>query len=397
MTTAGNILVIDDDDDVRAFVCDAAAGLGLPCTATSDPRALLELLVPDTTLILLDLMMPGMDGIEVMRLLAARHCKARIVLMSGIGERVLETAEKLAHSLGLCLAGHLQKPFRLAELEHVLRGHAPPQAVAPPEPQPAVDIPEEELRRAVERGEFVLHYQPQIEIATRKVCGLEALARWQHPRRGLIFPDNFIARIESLGLSDRFGWLMINRGLSEAKQFVDQAGQMLRMSFNASVDSLRDLRFPDTFASLLQKHGVAPERIVIEITETGLIKEIHHTLDVLTRLRVKNIELSIDDFGTGYAVMQQLRNIPATELKIDRTFVMNMLSNGSDRIMVQKTIEIGHELGMSVIAEGVETEEQLEFLRWKGCDQAQGYLISRPLAPQKLAAWLKDYRPCPAD
>jgi EAL domain-containing protein (putative c-di-GMP-specific phosphodiesterase class I) len=397
MATAGNILVIDDDDGVRAFVCDAAAGLGLPCTATSDPRALPELLVPDTTLILLDLMMPGMDGIEVMRSLAARQCKARIVLMSGIGERVLETAEKLALSLGLCLAGHLQKPFRLAELELVLRGHAPSQTVTPQEPPPSLDIPEEEVRRAVEREEFVLHYQPQIEIATGSVCGLEALARWQHPQRGLIFPDNFIGRIEALGLIDRFGWLMVNRGLSEAKQFVDQAGQMLRMALNASVDSLRDLRFPDTFAALLEKYGVAAERVVIEITETGLIKELNQTLDVLTRLRVKNIQLSIDDFGTGYAVMQQLRNIPANELKIDRTFVMHMLSNGSDRVMVQKTIEIGHELGMSVIAEGVETDAQLDFLRWKGCDQAQGYLISRPLAPQKLAAWLKDYRPCSPD
>ena len=138
------------------------------------------------------------------------------------------------------------------------------------------------------------------------------------------------------------------------------------------------------------------DNIIVEITESGLIDQLSYTLDVLTRLRLKHMQLSIDDFGTGYAMMQQLVNIPATELKIDKIFVMNMNLNGSDRVMVQKTIEIGHELGMNVIAEGVETKEQLDFLRLKGCDSAQGNFFSRPLPASEMVSWLQAYRSPPA-
>jgi EAL domain-containing protein (putative c-di-GMP-specific phosphodiesterase class I) len=132
--------------------------------------------------------------------------------------------------------------------------------------------------------------------------------------------------------------------------------------------------------------------VILEITESGLMNDLARTLDVLTRLRVKGIQLSIDDFGTGYAMMEQLVNIPATELKIDRSFVSNLLVNRSDRILVQKTIEIGHELGMKVLAEGVETERHLSFLRGEGCDSVQGYFFSRPLPADEMVRWLNDYR-----
>ena len=142
---------------------------------------------------------------------------------------------------------------------------------------------------------------------------------------------------------------------------------------------------------MLAEHELAANGLVLEITESGLLNDMAFTLDVLTRLRMKNIQLSIDDFGTGYAMMQQLVDIPATELKIDRAFVLNMHQNSSDRIMVEKSIEIGHELGMKVIAEGVETEESLNFLSERGCDSVQGYLFTRPLPPGELVQWLHAY------
>jgi EAL domain-containing protein (putative c-di-GMP-specific phosphodiesterase class I) len=280
----------------------------------------------------------------------------------------------------------------VADLEELLKSHHLPNAVAPRKSAPGVPIPDEELRHAVERQEFVLHYQPQIDIATGAAIGVEALVRWQHPARGLIFPDNFIARLEELGLIDDLGWLVAERALTEVKQFAGKNQAVLRLGLNASANSLRDLKFPDRFSALLKEHEVAAENVILEITESGLLNELSHTLDVLTRLRVKSVKLSIDDFGTGYAMMQQLINIPATELKIDRSFVMNMHVNSSDRVMVQKSIEIGHALGMEVIAEGVETEEQLQLLREAGCDSAQGYLFTRPLPPDKLVGWLSEYQ-----
>jgi EAL domain-containing protein (putative c-di-GMP-specific phosphodiesterase class I)/CheY-like chemotaxis protein len=392
MITTGKVLVIDDDSDVGEIVSATAQAMELPCDTTTEPMTFFKLFTPDTSLILLDLMMPEMDGIEVLRLLGDRHCKASIVLMSGIDKRVIETARKLAQTLGLSVVGHLQKPFRVTDLEAVLKTHTVTEAVEAASTIPRIVIPDAQLRNAIERNEFVLYYQPQIDLATGEVTGVEALARWQHPQRGLILPADFIARTERLGLIDKLCWLTADRGLAEMWQFASPGGFVPRLSLNVSVYSLCDLKFPDTFMSLARKHGVPAENIALEITETGLIREHSRSLDVLTRLRVKNIQLSIDDFGTGYSMMQQLQNVPATELKIDRAFVSNLQSNDSDRVMVQKIIEIGHELGAKVMAEGVETREQLDLLRQKGCDSVQGYLFSRPLPPDKMVAWLKAYR-----
>ena len=393
MTNAGRILVIDDELDIGEFVAAAASSLGLQCVVATDAGALPELLTPDVSLILLDLMMPEMDGIEALRLLSELKCKAGIVLMSGISKRVLETAEKLANALGLFVVGHLAKPFQLAELEEFLKKHSVPEsATAVSASQaPGVPVSDEGLRIALDRNEFVLHYQPQIDIATGAVIGVEALSRWQHPELGLIQPDNFIARMEAVGLIDDLGWLVANHALAEVKQFEDKNNVLPRLSLNASVQSFRNLKFPDKFAALLKKHHLPADGVILEITESGLIHELSRTLDVLARLRVKGMRLSIDDFGTGYAMMQQLINIPATELKIDRAFVMNMHLNSSDRIMVEKSIDIGHDMGMKVIAEGVETEQQLGMLRRSGCDAAQGFLFSRPLPPKDLVAWLEAY------
>jgi EAL domain-containing protein (putative c-di-GMP-specific phosphodiesterase class I) len=341
---------------------------------------------------MLDLMMPKMDGVELLRLLGELKCKTGIVLMSGVGKRTLESAGQVAQALGLSIVGHLQKPFRLTELEEVFERHAEPEATSDVKQTPKIVIEKEELQRAIKRVEFVLYYQPQIEIATGRVIGVEALVRWQHPERGLIFPDNFIGRMEELGLIDELGWFVMDRGMSEVAQFANGDGIAPMLSLNASVYSLHDLKFPDLLVSLAEKHGISPRGVTIEITESGLIKELSSTLDILTRLRMKQVQLSIDDFGTGYAMMQQLKNIPATELKIDKSFVLDMQVNESDRIMVLKTIELGHELGLQVIAEGVETQEQLDFLRLKGCDHAQGYLFSRPIPPKEMVNWLASYR-----
>lgn len=396
MMAKQRILVIDDEIDVGEFVSAAADGMGFECTATADANAFLEALSPDTTLILIDLLMPAMDGIELLRLLAERKCKAGIVLMSGSGMRIIETAVQLAQVLGLSIAGYLHKPFRLTELEQVLQKHAVPETLPVAKPVPEVLFQKEELQRAIERDEFAIYYQPQVDLASGRVIGVEALVRWQHPERGLVFPDRFIGRMEELGLIDDLGWIVANRGMNDVGQFADGDGKAIMLSVNASVHSLHDLKFPDTLVSLAEKHGVLPANLTVEITESGLIKELSRTLDILTRLRMKQVNLSIDDFGTGYAMMQQLKNIPATELKVDKSFIQDMSANNRDRIMVQKTIEMGHELGMRVIAEGVETKEQLDLLRLDGCDCVQGYLFSRPVPPEKMVSWLKDYRSQPA-
>jgi EAL domain-containing protein (putative c-di-GMP-specific phosphodiesterase class I) len=390
--TGNSILAIDDDTNICELIAATAQSMGLPCTATTDPAVFLNAIGPDTTLIMIDLKMPKVDGIELLRQLGRQQCKVAIVLISGVGHRILETARELAQAHGLSSVRHLQKPFRVAELKAIFEIHTGIFEAPVSRPKPQCTLEDLELPSVLDPTQFVLHYQPQIDIPSGNVIGLEALVRWMHPTRGLIFPDQFIARFEEAGLIHQLGWSVVDRGLAEIAQFGDAAGVVPALSLNASASSLKDLSFPDRMASLIAARGIAPEKIILEITESALIQDLTRTLDVLARLRMKQVQLSIDDFGTGYSMMQQLRNVPATELKIDKSFVQNMHDSPSDRVVVRKTIEIGHELGMKVVAEGVETQEQLDFLGANGCDTAQGYLFSRPLPPKELLSWLATYR-----
>ena len=256
MTTADRILVIDDDKVVCHLVSASAEAMGLHCVTTREPATVLELVTPETTLILLDLMMPDMDGIEVLRLLGEQRCKARIVLMSGMNKRVIETAEKLAHTLGLSVVGHLQKPFPLAELKLVLGANLAPEKLEASAETAQSTFSDEDLLLAFERKEFLLHYQPQISLATGDVTGLEALSRWQHPELGMILPDDFIARVEALGLMDRLCWITVERGMTDLRQFSSPDGKLPRLSINATVRTLRDLKFPDTLVSMAGKHNI---------------------------------------------------------------------------------------------------------------------------------------------
>jgi EAL domain-containing protein (putative c-di-GMP-specific phosphodiesterase class I)/CheY-like chemotaxis protein len=391
MAPADRIVLIDDDRVVGEIVSALATAMGLPCDVTRTSEEFFNRIGPETRLILLDLVMPGMDGIEILRLLGERNCKARIVLMSGINIRVIETAQKLAQTLGLSVIGHLQKPFPIGQLQDLLLGNTGPEKPIDSASEEHISILDEDLRGAFDRDEFVIYYQPQINIATGVVTGVEALSRWEHPKLGLVFPDNFIARIEALQMMDRFCWITAERALNEVKQFSIPNGHLPRLAINVSVSSLRDLKFPDILLNLARKYDFPAERIVLEITESGLM-EFSLALDVLTRLRMRNFQLSIDDFGTGYSMMAQLQNVPAIELKIDKTFVQHMHARHADLVMVEKIIEMGHELDMEVIAEGVETREQLDILRERGCDGVQGFLFSRALPPSEIMRWLETHR-----
>ena len=282
-----NILIIDDDTDLGEFVTHAIAAMGLRCVVTSNAAGFWEALAPDTDLILLDLLMPDIDGVELLRLLARRRCSAGIILMSGIGARVIESAAELAATLGLKIVGRLQKPFRLAELEALVRIKQA-ETIAPQiECRTAIDIPDDDLIAAIQRDEFILHFQPQIDLASGCVCGMEALVRWQHPRAGLVCPETFISRAERLGLIDQLSWSIFRLGLSSLDRFPGFNLKTPVLSINVSTQSLRDLSFPDKLLALLHHYSVSPQQIMLEITESGLLDQLSSTLDVLTRLRME--------------------------------------------------------------------------------------------------------------
>jgi len=383
-----SILVIDDDPDIGDFVSEVARSCGYFCDSVTNFDDFKILLGPDIELIMVDLLMPGVDGIEILRYLGDRGCQSGIILMSSFDKRVLSASEELARELGLNILGHFQKPISLADLGSFLKRAPKAKAeVAAPE-ESGSPVSADELRRAIQDDQMVVHYQPQIDIRSHVPVGMEALVRWNHPVRGLLSPDVFIAASESLGLIDDLTWLIVKKALGDMRRLT-QEGWRSKLSINMSAVSLRDLELPEKLLSHAAAFGISPKDLVIEVTESGLIKELRTALDILARLRVRGMDLSIDDFGTGYSMLQQLKRVPANELKIDKMFVQAMERDDDARTMVLKTIELGHELGMRVVAEGVETEEQLLRLSGMGCDIAQGYLFSRPVPLQEILAWLK--------
>lgn len=388
MVKKKRILIIDDDPDMANIICDVGQSMHFNCTVTTNANDFMNAYNSEITLIFLDLVMPGMDGVELLRFLGKKQCKCGIIIVSGTDKRVLEAAEDFANSIGLLIVRRIQKPFRVDELEDILKKNENINLLVtekkPTIQKPIFTITENELKRAIQNDEFILHYQPKINIATGKIIGVETLVRWVHTEHGIISPDHFINLAESCGLIDELGWLIIKKSLVEFEQVKSKTNSTLTMSLNLSPYSLRDISYPDKFTAILKKHTIDAEDIILEVTESGLLGELSNALDIFTRLRIKQTKLSIDDFGTGYAMMQHLKHIPASELKIDKSFIIEMLTQDSSRVMVQKSIEIGHSLGMKVCAEGVETREQLEFLRANNCDIAQGYFFSKPVPMQEL-------------
>jgi diguanylate cyclase (GGDEF)-like protein/PAS domain S-box-containing protein len=246
-----------------------------------------------------------------------------------------------------------------------------------------------ELRNSIDDAHLALHYQPEIEMASGRVARAEALLRWNHPDRGRLLPDEFLPLIAQNELIDRIARWVLHTAIRDCREWAD-AGFDIGVSVNLSPHNLRDGSLPDYIAQTLARAGLSPRRLTIEITESGILEQATLATGTFQRLRDIGVGLSIDDFGTGYSSLMHLKHLPFTELKVDRSFTSEMLSNEHDAAIVRSTIDLGHELGRSIVAEGVETREALERLRKYGCDFVQGYYISPPLEKGLLREWLID-------
>jgi diguanylate cyclase (GGDEF)-like protein/PAS domain S-box-containing protein len=244
-----------------------------------------------------------------------------------------------------------------------------------------------QLRRAIDERELVLHYQPKIEVRSGRVAGVEALVRWNHPTRGLLFPDEFIDIAQETSLIRPFTLHVIDEALRQRHAWA-QEHRTLAVAVNVSARNLIDVDFPDQVGALLDKWGMTPDVLELEITESAIVADMFRMGAVLERLGRMGLRLSVDDFGTGYTSLGYLRRLPITELKIDRSFVANMTTSDEDAVIVRSAIDLGRNLGLAVVAEGVEDTDVLARLEELGCDVAQGYLVSRPVPAAELADWL---------
>jgi diguanylate cyclase (GGDEF)-like protein len=246
-----------------------------------------------------------------------------------------------------------------------------------------------DLRRALERqGELTLHYQPKVGLDMDRLCGVEALVRWNHPVRGMVSPAEFIPIAESTGLINRLTVHVLELALRQVRQWLDD-GHEIPVAVNLSPRCLLDTAMLDTVRNMLARHGVAARMLRLEVTETAVMGNPALALDTLTGLHELGVRLAIDDYGTGYSSMAYLKKLPVDELKVDRSFILNMTASENDAVLVRSAIDLGHNLGLTVVAEGVETAEHVQALRHLGCDIAQGYHFARPMPADEVLAWLR--------
>ena len=391
-----DIYIVDDEQQHVDLMIEMISIAGLSATGFTSAKLFVDHPIADTDIILLDLNMPDMDGIEVMRTLYDKGCMPTYILVSGFDERVLHSAKQFADAKNILVAKKLSKPINTKEFIHYIsqlhiesRLQLTKTCVAQKQAtntQQKLSL--EQLKTAIRENQLVLFYQPKLNIKTRKVTGFEALVRLQHPQLGLVFPDQFIAMAEQNDLISELTYEVFRLATEDYLRF-RAAGISPGISINISAQDLLDLSMPEHFSALAKAKNIPPEAITIELTETAILKSVSDSLDILNRLRMKGFSLSIDDFGTGYSSLVQLYQAPFTELKIDQHFVMRMLDDDEALSIVKICILLAKELKMTSVAEGIESQEIWDKLEQLGCDLAQGYLISKPVPVDACCEWVE--------
>lgn len=392
--SAIRILLVDDDALLLKLVARKLADLGFTsvtsCTSGAAALAMLDASGEAPELIVLDLNMPQMDGIEFSRHLVERRFAGSLLFLSGENERMLQSAEKLARAHKLSVLGSLRKPVKPQDLSALIDQWSVPVGAAK---RPAKRLyTADEVREAIVRNELVNYYQPKVAVADARVVGVESLVRWRHPVDGMVYPDQFIGVAETNGLIEELTRAVLRGALAQARVWKD-AGLGLRVAVNVSMDNLSSLDFADFVVEQAEQAGVAAKDLVLEVTESRLMGDQRAPLEVLTRLRLKRFRLSIDDFGTGHSSLAQLRDIPFDELKIDQSFVHGAGNNETVRAIFNASLGLAQQLGMEIVAEGVEDQADWDFLRGTGCHLAQGYFIARPMPGADIADWIASGQP----
>ncbi|MGE0109439.1 MAG: EAL domain-containing protein [Bdellovibrionales bacterium] len=377
------LMVIDDEEDIGETVAEIAETRGFEVSALTDPVKAAEAIrnnAPDV--IILDLMMPGTDGVELLRMLVDFIKDAKIILMSGSDTRVLNSARRLGNAHGLDVVETLEKPINIEALRNVLDQLSAGRATR----EPSADI-----ASALTSGQLILYYQPIIEIATRRVKGVEALIRWAHPTRGILPPIEFLDQIVEEGLMPPMTELVLNTAIKQAARWY-HAGEDLTVSINITASSLLELTLPDHITELCQAQQVPTEKLILEVTEAEAMRDVTRTMDVLLRMRIRNIGVSIDDFGTGHSSLRELQRMPFSQMKIDKSFVMDMANNKDCAVIVNSIIDLGHNLDLKIVAEGVEDVRVWRMLDERKCDYAQGFYMAKPMPAEEFNRWLRNWR-----
>ena len=378
-------LLVDDDPVFRALAEDMVLDAGVQAvdTAENGLDALAKLdagFAPD--LLVCDLNMPAHDGVSLIRSLAERRFAGKVLIISGEESAVIETVAKLARMQSLDIIGSIRKPLTPAALEAALtRGVPAPRKADLAPAQPSL------LDDAIHRGALHPFFQAKVSMASGVITGAEALARIAITQTEYANPVPYVELAERNNRIDDLTIALTRIVARHTKTFVS-AGKPLPVSINISPISLKRRDFPDLLAEAVQAAGVPCAQVTLEVTETRLLEYGPDALEVMSRMRIKGFGLSVDDFGTGYSNIDRLQMYPFTELKIDQSFTRSALTDGFARASVEMSVRLAKEMGLKIVAEGVETVEMWNFLQDLGIDEAQGYLMAKPMAPDAFLTLL---------
>jgi len=386
-----NVLVADDHAFIRHSLTAILGQLGVVNVKTASNGAETHQKIAQNNsnfhLLFLDLNMPDEDGLVCLRRMKNIKNSPPIVLMSGEDKDVLESARTLAFKHGLNILGAIEKPITIRQVTELLSKVT--EQPAPNKAYTKIILDSEEIERAFDNNLFTVYFQPQVRLATKQICGMEALVRIEHPHFGLLSPDSFIEVAEKTGQIVRLTEFVVDNALGWLKRWIE-ANHEITLSINLSAHILNDLEFPDYLIKVTKNYSLQPSSIICELTESLLTDNPDVLLDNMLRLRMMKFKLSIDDYGTGYASLEQLHRLPFQELKIDKFFVQDALTNKKSRLITSNSIRLGADLQLSTVAEGVENEEMLNLVKDFGCDIVQGYFISRPMPAESVHDWLSN-------
>ncbi|MBC7503239.1 MAG: EAL domain-containing response regulator [Herminiimonas sp.] len=388
-----NFLVAEDDEFQRRWLTIMLTKLGaVNIIEVADGIEALKVLQNSrrpVDISLIDLNMPGMDGMELIRHLATSKHQTAIIVASAHDSALLFSVETMSKAYGIELLGTIEKPASPESLIAIIKRYSGSTAFRKSaEPLPAVTV--EDVLQGLKAREFEPYFQPKVEIASGRVKGAEAFARWHHPHYGFISPAIFVPLLEAHGQMDLLAWIIIEKSVAACRMWHDN-GFAITVSINVSPSSLARPGFAEQVIERLAPHELDAQYVTFEVTESSAITNVPGFLNNLTRLRMSGYGIAVDDYGTGHASMQELLQIPFSEIKIDRSFVSGAAQNQALALVLRSSLELCRKLNRQSVAVGVETQQDWDFLRGIGCAYAQGHYIARPMPANALPRWVDEW------